>query len=172
MERLFNLDIQLLHDSLLMLIAVFFLVLILSYLLWEPAKKLLADRQERIAAEIATAANDMEEAKRLKAEYEAKLAAADKEVEQILSDARKRGLANESRIEAEAKEEAARIIARANEEARLEAKRVEDEVKQQMISVATLMAQKVISANIDAQIQESLVDETLKEIGNATWQSR
>ena len=172
MTRLFNLDFQLLHDAVLLGISVFFLCLILSYLLFEPAKKLLAERKERIAGELASAATDKEKAAALKAEYEAKLASADGEVEQILSDARKKGLENQARIESEAKEEAARIIARANEEAELTKKRVEDEVRQQIISVAALMAQKVVSANIDTTIQENLVDETLKEIGSATWQSR
>ncbi|MBR1635581.1 MAG: F0F1 ATP synthase subunit B [Lachnospiraceae bacterium] len=172
MTRLFNLDFQLLHDAVLLGISVFFLCLILSYLLFEPAKKLLAERKERIATDIATAAGDKEKAASLRAEYEAKLASAEKEVEQILGEARKKGLENQARIESEAKDEAARIIARANEEAELTKKRVEDEVKQQMIAVAALMAQKVVSANIDVTIQESLVDETLKEMGNATWQSR
>ena len=172
MTRLFNLDFQLLHDAVLLGISIFFLCMILSYLLFEPAKKLLAERRERIAAEIASAATDKEKAESLKAQYEAKLASADSQVEQILSDARKKGLENAARIESEAKEEAARIIARANEEAELNKKRVEDEVKQQMIAVAALMATKVVSANIDATIQESLVDETLREMGSATWQSR
>ncbi len=172
MTRLFNLDFQLLHDAVLLGISVFFLCLILSYLLFEPAKKLLAERKERIASDIASAADDKKAAAALKAEYESKLANAQKEVEQILGEARQKGLANQARIESEAKEEAARIIARANEEAKLAAKRAEDEMKQQMIAVAALMAQKVVSANIDASIQESLVDETIKEMGSATWQSR
>lgn len=172
MTRLFNLDAQLLHDSVLLAISVFFLFLILSYLLWTPAVILLKARRERIAEEIATAAKDQKSAEELKAEYEKKLREADKEVESILAEARKKALANQTRIESEAKEEAARIIARANEEARLEAKRVEDEIKQQMIAVAALMAQKVVSANIDTKIQDSLVDETLKEMGNSTWQSK
>ncbi|MBR1627735.1 MAG: F0F1 ATP synthase subunit B [Lachnospiraceae bacterium] len=172
MSRLFNLDFQLLHDAVLLGISVFFLCMILSYLLFEPAKKLLAERKERIASEIAAAADDKAGAAKLKAEYEAKLAGADQEVEQILSDARKKGLANATRIESDAKEEAARIIARANEEAELAKKRAEDEMKQQMIAVAALMASKVVSAKIDTSIQESLVDETIKEMGSATWQSR
>ena len=44
-------------------------------------------------------------------------------------------------------------------------------MKQEMISVAALMAGKVVSANMDVEIQESLVDETLKEMGESTWQS-
>ena len=78
---------------------------------------------------------------------------------------------NEARIIDEAKEEAARIIKRANEEALLEKKRVMDEAKQEMISIASMMAGKVVSASIDTSVQGALVEETLKEIGENTWQS-
>ena len=40
-----------------------------------------------------------------------------------------------------------------------------------MISVAAAMAQKVVSAQIDANVQSSLVEETLREMGETTWQS-
>ena len=171
MTRLFNLDFQLIHDSVLLAISVFFLFMLLSYLLFNPARELLENRRKRIAEELASAASDQEEAAKLKAEYEAKLASVDSEVDAILADARKRALASESDIIDEAKQEARRIIDRAHEEARLEQKRVADEVKQQMISVAALMAQRVVSEQIDTNIQEKLVDETLKEMGNVTWQS-
>ena len=47
-----------------------------------------------------------------------------------------------------------------------------DDVKQEMIQIASMMAAKVVSASIDTQIQDTLVDETLKEMGESTWQSR
>ena len=171
MTRLFNLDAQLLQDSILLAISIFFLFLIMSYNLFNPARKFLEDRKNRIRAEIEDAANDKEAAAKLKAEYEEKIKSADKEVEAILAEARKKALANENKIIADAKEEAARIIARANEEALLEQKRVADDMKQQMITVAAMMAQKVVSQKIDTSVQASLVDETLKEMGGSTWQS-
>ncbi len=82
-----------------------------------------------------------------------------------------KALKNEARIIEEAKEEAARIIGRAEEEIVLEKKRAMDEVKQQMISIASMMAAKVVAASINTQIQDTLVDETLKEMGDSTWQS-
>ena len=45
MTRLFGLDFQLLHDVVLMALAVFFLFLFMSKMLFEPARKLLNDRQ-------------------------------------------------------------------------------------------------------------------------------
>lgn len=171
MERLFNLDWQLLADSCLMIIAIFFLFLALSYFLFNPARKLLNSRKEKIQEELETAKKDMEDAQGLKAQYESKLQDIDKEAESILSDARKRALNNENQIIAQAKEEAAAILERARTEAELEKQKMSDDVKKEMISIASLMAGKVVSASIDTTVQNQLIDETLKEIGDKTWLS-
>ena len=171
MERLFDLDMQLVHDVILLAISVFFLCLAMSYLLFNPVRKMLEDRKLKIKAELDDAAADKADAAQLKTQYEEKLKNIDKEAEAILSEARQKALHNEAKIVEEAKAEAARIIARANEEAMLEKKRVVDEMKQEMISVAAAMAAKVISANIDINIQNQLVDETIKEMGDSTWLS-
>lgn len=57
---LFNLDAQLLFDTALLAIAVFFLFMLMSYLLFDPARKLLKDRQEKIENDIDTARSDKE----------------------------------------------------------------------------------------------------------------
>ena len=171
MERLFDLDMQLVHDVILLAIAVFFLFLAMSYLLFNPVRKMLEDRKLKIKGELDDAAADKADAAALKAQYEEKLKDIDKEAEAILSEARQKALRNEAKIVEEAKAEAARIIARAGEEALLEKKRVVDEMKQEMISVAAAMAAKVISANMDINIQNQLVDETIKEMGDSTWLS-
>ncbi|MBO5282850.1 MAG: F0F1 ATP synthase subunit B [Lachnospiraceae bacterium] len=171
MERLFDLDWQLLADSVLMIIAIFVLFLLLSYFLFNPARKMLQDRQTKIKNELDDAQSNMEQAARLKEEYEAKIRNIDKEAEEILSDARKRALMNENEIVAKAKEEAARIMERARTEAQLEKQKMADEVKQEMISIAAMMAGKAVAASMNADIQDSLVDETLKEIGDDTWLS-
>ena len=51
MSRLFDLDWQLLADSCLMIIAIFVLFLILSYFLFNPARKMLNSRREKIQNE-------------------------------------------------------------------------------------------------------------------------
>lgn len=169
--RLFDLDLQLLTDAVLMIIAIFVLFLVASYFLFNPARELLKKRQDKIRGELEDAAADKEDAANLKAEYEDRLKNIDKEAEEILSDARKRALANENRIVAEAKEEAARIIERARAEAELEKQKAADDVKREMVVLASMLAGKVVKASIDTNIQESLVNETLKEIGESTWLS-
>lgn len=50
-EFLFDLNPQLLFDAALLAIAVFFLYMLMSYLLFNPARKLLKDRQDHISSE-------------------------------------------------------------------------------------------------------------------------
>lgn len=169
--RLFDLDLQLIADSVLMIIAVFTLFLIASHLLFNPVRDMMQNRQNRIKSELETAAADMESAKALKEEYEARLKDIDKEAEEILGEARKKALANENKIVSDAKEEAARIIERAGVEAELEKSKAVDEVKREMVVLASLMAGKVVDAAIDTTVQDSLIEETLKEIGEGTWLS-
>ena len=171
MEQLFGLNPQLLHDTVLSILAILFLFALMSYLLFNPAKKMLKDRQDRIKNDIDTARKEREEASAIKKEYDAKIKGIEKEAEGILSEARQKALKNEAKIVDEAKEEAARIIKRANEEAMLEKKRVMDEAKKEMVVIASLMAGKVVAAQINTSIQDKLVEETLKEIGESTWQS-
>ena len=169
MSRLFNLDFQLLHDSVLTLIAVFVLFLGGSFFFFDPARKFLDKRKQSIADDIEAAEKEKSEAERLKNEYEEKLKNVDAEVEGILSDARQRALANENRIVADAREEAGKIIDNAHREANLEKQKVADEVKQEVINVAEAMAGKIVAASMSDADQRRLLDETLKGMGEDTW---
>lgn len=171
MERLFDLDFQLLHDAILTAVSVFFLFMLLSYLLFNPIHDMLKKRREKIQNDIDTAKKDKEDADALKSEYEDKLKNADAEVDEILADARKRATVNENHIIAEAKEEAARIIKQAQAEAELEKEKAKDDIKREMVQIASLMAGKVVGDRMDVTIQDALVEETLKEVGDKTWQS-
>ena len=171
MSYLFDLNLQLIVDAMFMIVAIFVLFLVVGNKLFNPIRSILQKRQDKIQNELETAASDMKKAEELKAQYEEKLKAIDKEADTILSEARKRALANENKIVAEAKEEAARIIERARVEAELEKQKVADEVKKEMVSIASMMAGKVVAGAVDVKVQDSLVEETLKEIGDSTWLS-
>lgn len=171
MERLFNIDAQLLFDTVVMACSMLVLFTAMSYLFFNPVRDMLENRKKRVAEEQETAKKEKEEAIVYKEEYEQKLKEADKEAQEILSEARKKAMKNEEKIVAEAKEEAARIVDRARNEIELEKKRALDDMKQEMISIATMMAGKAVAASVDVNIQDSLIDETLKEMGEQTWLS-
>lgn len=171
MERLFNLDAQLLADTVLLMLAMFVMFTLLSYLLFNPARDFLKKRQEKIRDDIDSAKAQKEQAERLKEDYEARIKNINKEADEILSQARQKALLNAEEIKAQANEEAGRILARAQAQIELDKKKAADDMKKEMISIASLMAGKVISKTMDEKAQESLMEETLREMGEATWQN-
>ena len=171
MERLIGFDAQLLYDMFWTALNIFILFFGMSYLLFNPARDMLERRKQKIAGELADAANDKEAAAAMKAEYEKKLKEVSKEADAILEEARRKAKIRESEIIAEARAEAARIVERGNREVELERKKALDDMKQEIVSIASLMAGKVVAASIDTTVQDALIEETLKEMGESTWQS-
>lgn len=171
MERLINFDPQWINDVVITGINIFVLFFALSYLLFNPARDFLEKRRQKIAGDLETAKTSKEDAVALKAEYEARLKAIDKEAEQILDEARKKAKRQEAEIVAEARAEAGRILERANREIDLEKKKALEDVKTEIVSIASLMAGKAVAASMNVEIQDSLIEETLKEMGESTWQS-
>lgn len=169
--RIIGFDWQLVHDVVLTAINVLILFFALSYLLFDPARAFLEKRRQKIAGELAEAAEDKKTAQELKAEYESRIKEIEREADAILADARKKAMIKEADILDEARAEAARIIERAERQVELERKKALDDMKQEIVSIASLMAGKVVAGSMDVKIQDSLIDETLKEMGESTWLS-
>ena len=170
-DYIFGLDPQLLVDSAITILAMFFVFLLLSYLLFNPARNLMERRQEGIREQMETAAREKQDAIQFKAEYDEKIKNVQKETDEILSEARKKALKKESVMLEEAREEAAQIVARANREVELEKSKVKDEMKQEIINVATAMAGKIVASSLDESKQSQLLADTLEEMGDETWLS-
>ena len=139
--------------------------------MFNPVRDLLEKRKQKIAGELADAAESKKSAEAMKEEYESKLKEVSKEADAILEEARRKGKAREAEIIEEARKEAARIVERGNREVELEKKKALDDMKQELVSIASLMAGKVVTARIDTTVQDALIEETLKEMGESTWQS-
>ena len=170
-DYIFGLDPQLLVDSAITILAMFAMFLLLSHLLFNPARDLLEKRQAYIKEQLEKAAKEKQDAIEFKAEYDEKLKDVDKEAEQILSQTRKNAVKRENEIVDEAKAEAARIVDRANHDIELEKSKVKDDVKKEMISVATVMAEKIVASSLDEEKQSQLIADTLEEMGEETWLS-
>ena len=170
-DYIFGLDPQLLVDSAITILAMFFVFLLLSCLLFNPARNLVEKRQEGIREQMETAAREKQDAIQFKAEYDEKIKNVQKETDEILSEARKKALKKESVMLEEAREEAAQIVARANREVELEKSKVKDEMKQEIINVATAMAGKIVASSLDESKQSQLLADTLEEMGDETWLS-
>lgn len=170
-EWVFEFSLQVVVDVLLVMLAVFALFVLLSYLLFNPARALIQKRQKKIQDDLAHAEQEKKGALELKAEYDARLHNAEQDAEEIVNQGRKKALRREEEIVGEAQREALLLRERAEKEIALEKSRVRDEVKQEMISVAAAMAGRFVAESMTEAKQEQLVEETLNEMGDDTWQS-
>ncbi len=143
----------------------------LSYFLYEPVKKFMHERQERIKKQINDAENIEKEAIQLKSEYEEKLSKINVERTEILEDARKRATKMEAEIIAEAKEEAMKIKKRAMLDIEREEERARDDMRTQIIELSTSMASRYVEVNIDDETQNKLLDEVISDLGEVKWQA-
>ncbi|MEG0388057.1 MAG: F0F1 ATP synthase subunit B, partial [Niameybacter sp.] len=141
----------------------------LAKLLFKPVSEFLEKRQAMIAAEVNDATNAKKDAEGLKKDYQGKLVNIEAEATEILKEARAKAIAREEEIINEAKNEAEAIKAKAFKDIELEKERVQAEMKQEMIEVATLMASKFVAESMNADKQNALVDELIKEMGDVQW---
>jgi F-type H+-transporting ATPase subunit b len=128
---------------------VFLLLLaILGKFAWPPITKALEERERAITDNIAAAEARHEDAKRLLAEHEAKLAAAAGEVRALLEEARRDAEVTRKRIEAEGQKAAQDEVARAKREI----ERARDSAVQDLA---------VASANVAIDLAKKIIHEQL-----------
>lgn len=165
------LDQQTLMQIAIQLVNTCILCFALSKLLYKPVTKFLNARKERVANQIDTAQNRLNEAEALKAEYEEKLKNIEVEKNTILEKARVQAKANGQQIVAEAKAEAENIHTRAMTDIKREEEKAKDEIKKQIIEVSSLVSGKFIAAKMTEEEQNKLVDDTISDLEGVKWQN-
>lgn len=165
------LDQQTLIQIAIQLVNTCILCFALSKLLYKPVTKFLNARKERVANQIDTAQNRLNEAEALKAEYEEKLKNIEVEKNTILEKARVQAKTNGQQIVAEAKAEAENIHTRAMTDIKREEEKAKDEIKKQIIEVSSLVSGKFIAAKMTEEEQNKLVDDTISDLEGVKWQN-
>ncbi len=169
MPRIIGFDAQLLAQTALHIISVLLVIYILYRLLFNPIRKLLAERTERISNDLSEAANQKEAALKLRTEYEEKLANINQEADEIIREAHKKALNKEKATIAKAKEEADRLLTRAQLDIEREQLKAKDDIKKEIVGIATLMASKFVESSMSERVRHQLLDESIKEMGDTTW---
>ena len=141
------------------------LFLMLKKFLYQPVKKVLADRQAAIDARYDEADKAKSEALQSKAEWEERMAAADEEAAGIISSAVESANRQSSAILGETKEKADRMISRARAEADAERRKAEDDIKDRIADVSAAIAGKLLEREISAADHSDLIDSFISEIG-------
>ena len=142
------------------------LYFILKKLAFKPIKNMIDSRQKEIDDMYSGAEAAQRDADAAKVEYEAKLAAANEESEEILKRAVRRAQLREEEILGEADKKAQRVLERAEEEIALEKKRAINEVKDEVSGMAIEIASAVIERDVDKREHEAMIDDFIKNMGN------
>jgi F-type H+-transporting ATPase subunit b len=124
----------------------------------------LAARQQAIDKALKEAAEAKAAAEMKFAEYSAKLAAADKEIDEIYAAIKTEGEAEKVRIIAEAKLSAAKIQEQAEQAANQEVLKARTELRQEAARLAVQLAEQNITEKIRKDDQDRLVGEYLTKV--------
>ena len=141
--------------------------LILKKILFKPVMKILDEREANIKNDIEQGKKAKEEGLKYKSEYETKVGAARSEGQQIVEMAKRRAEEKSLEIITNAKKEAENIKLKASADIEKERQQAYNDVKEEISSIALLAASKVIEKDIDKSKHEELIDEFIREVGDA-----
>ncbi len=143
------------------------LVIFKKFLL-KPIKQVIADRKAKADSEIADAQKLRTEAEAMKAEYEQNLQNARTEANQIVATAQKTATARSEEIVGEARAQAAALKQKAEADIAQERKKAVNEVKDEIGGIAMEIASKVVEREISEKDNKDLIDEFIKNVGEAS----
>ena len=143
------------------------LVIFKKFLL-KPIKQVIADRKAKADSEIADAQKLRTEAEAMKAEYEQNLQNARTEANQIVATAQKTATARSEEIVGEARAQAAALKQKAEADIAQERKKAVNEVKDEIGGIAMEIASKVVEREISEKDHNDLIDEFIKNVGEAS----
>jgi len=143
------------------------LVIFKKFLL-KPIKQVIADRKAKADSEIADAQKLRTEAEAMKAEYEQNLQNARTEANQIVATAQKTATARSEEIVGEARAQAAALKQKAEADIAQERKKAVNEVKDEISGIAMEIASKVVEREISEKDHKDLIDEFIKNVGEAS----
>ena len=143
-------------------------LVIFKKLLLNPVKKVIAERKAKADSQIADATKLRTEAEAMKAEYEQNLQNARTEANQIVAAAQKTATARSEELLGEARAQAAALKQKAEADIAQERKKAVNEVKDEIGGMAMEIASKVLEREIREADHKDLIDEFIKNVGEAS----
>ena len=142
------------------------LLLILKRFLYEPVKSVVKDRQEMLKRQFDEAENAVSKAKINEEYWNGKIKNAQQEANSIIKNAMDNANQNSKEIISDAKKKARDIVTQAEINAKIERKKAENSIKKEIADASTILAEKIISREINEYEQKNLIDNFIKEMEN------
>ncbi len=139
--------------------------LLVKKFLYKPVKNMLEKRQETIDGKYSEAEEARNKALLDKKSYEEKLSGAKKEADSLIQSAVDIAHSREDEILSEAKQKADGIIRQAQQNAELETKKAEKAIKDEIVKVGTVIAEKMLGREVDVNDHKQMIDSFIEEIG-------
>lgn len=140
------------------------LLFILSKTAWPAILKQVEDREARIRQQLDDAAKANADAQRLLADYQAQLAAAKSEAQDLLAQGRQAGEKVREEMVAKGRTEQEELLERARREIAIERDRALAELRKEAVDLSIAAATKLIERNLDTEADRRLVQDYLNSL--------
>jgi F-type H+-transporting ATPase subunit b len=150
--------------SLWTLVIFLLLMVTLARTVWPMLLKAVEEREKRIAAQIAAAEKANDDAQKVLAEYQQKLAAARGEAQELLAAGRAAGEKLREDIMTRARAEHEELIDRARREIAAEREKAVVELRREAVELSLAAAGKVIEKNLDTEADRRMVQDYLNSL--------
>ena len=144
------------------------LILLVKKFLFKPVMNVLEQRQNEVDKIYADANKAKDEAKTLRADYENRLASAKEEAGEIVKTATAQAQRKSIEMVDEAQAKVNAMMARAEAEIAQEKKKAINEIKDEISGMAVDIASKVVEREISAKDHEKLIEDFIKNVGEAS----
>ena len=140
------------------------LFLVVRFFFWNNITNYLEGRREHMAKEFDEASQANLEAQTIKTEAQTELDQIRLGAKDVIEDAKSRGEKERTDIVSKAKNDANVIIDNAKKEIDSEIEKARSSINDEIVSVAVLMAEKVIKKKIDDKTKNELLENVTKEV--------
>ena len=141
------------------------LFLILKKFLFEPVKKIKAQRENEIETQYKKAEKASKEADDLKAGWEDKIPTADQKADEIISEAVERANERNEIMLYESREKADQIIRKAKADIERDRREARETIKKEIVDVSQVISEQIIGREINMDDHRDLIDDAIDKLG-------
>lgn len=146
----------------------FIQIFLFKHFLFDKVMAVLDARRKAAEAELTEARNARTDAESMKAEYEQNMADAKAQANAIVAAAQKTATARSEEMIGEARSQAAQIKQKAEEDIAQERKKAVNDLKNEIGGIAMDIASKVVEREIREEDHRDLIDEFIRNVGDAS----
>ncbi len=140
------------------------LVVILSKTAWKPILAGIEEREKHIRENIERAEKANADATALRQQYETQIASSQRQMQDLIGQARSEGEKARAELVAAARAESDRIIEKGRRDLAGETDKLREVLRSEVASLSMDVAEKIIGRSIDQKVADEILKESLKSV--------